>query len=106
MLAINPQERRKCSSIASALYEYEPQILDLEPFAPSNYRPQQRPSYGYQPQPQYSQPPPQHISQPVYYQGPPVTMSQGPYSQAPVVRQTAPQQGHYSIPNQPMYVRR
>lgn len=64
MLAFNPQERRRCSSIASALYEYEPQILDLEPFAPSNYRPQQRPSYGYQPQPpvQYSQPPPQHIS--------------------------------------------
>lgn len=29
MLALNPQDRRRCSSIAASLYEYENQILDL-----------------------------------------------------------------------------
>ena len=29
MVSLNPQDRRRCSSIAASLYEYEPQILDL-----------------------------------------------------------------------------
>lgn len=29
MVALNPQDRKRCSAIASTLYEYEPQILDL-----------------------------------------------------------------------------
>ena len=33
-------------------------------------------------------------------------MSQGPYNQVPVVRQTTPQQGHYSMHGQPVYMRR
>jgi serine/threonine protein kinase len=48
MLALNPQERRKCSTIATSLVEYEAQILDLEPFTvnPPSYRPVQRISQG------------------------------------------------------------
>ena len=36
MLSFNPQERKKCSTIASSLVQYEAQILDLEPFTVPN----------------------------------------------------------------------
>ena len=67
MLALNPQDRKRCSTIAGALYEYEPQILDLEPFQAHNHRVSQRPSYGqsYQQAPQSNHPPP---NQPMYFQ--------------------------------------
>jgi hypothetical protein len=98
MVAIDPQQRKRCSVIAGELYEYEPQILDLEPFTPHNFRQPQRPSYGYQqppPQPHYSQPPPQ----PIYYQGgPPVQqVVRGSY-QLPV-SSMGPPQPHYSSGN-------
>ena len=108
MLALNPQERKRCSTIASALYEYENQILDLEPFTPANYRAPQRPSYGYQPV-QYSQPPQQVVKaqSPVYYQqgqGPqPVIASHTSYQGQVVSRPVI--QGHQSVPGSqaPLY---
>lgn len=84
MLALNPQERRKCSAIATSLVEYETQILDLEPFTanPPSYRPAQRVSQGppvvynqtnpnFRPevQQQANQLPPYLYQQPKFYQG-------------------------------------
>jgi len=108
MLALNPQDRRRCSSIAGALYEYENQILDLEHFTPAGSRQPQRPGYGYQQQNvQYSQQP-QVAKSPVYYQnqGPTVMASHNSYQpqqvRGPVV------QGHHSVqPGQvPVYYNR
>jgi hypothetical protein len=42
MVALNPQDRKKSSEIYRALSEYEPQIMELEPFQVQNYRPPQR----------------------------------------------------------------
>ena len=98
MLALNPQERRKCSTIAGALYEHENQILDLEHFTPAGSRQPQKPGYGYQqPNVQYNQPPPQVTKAPVYYQnqGPSVMASHNSYPnqniRGPVL------QGHSSV---------
>ena len=57
MIAVNPQSRKKCSTIASSLVEYEAQILDLEPFTVNqqSYRPSQRVSQG-TPNPVYQAP--------------------------------------------------
>ncbi|MCB0369874.1 MAG: hypothetical protein KDD45_10670 [Bdellovibrionales bacterium] len=107
MLALNPADRKRCSSIAGALYDYEGQILDLEPFTPSNYRGPQRPSYGYQ-QVSYSQPPTTISQQPIYSQyGQPVSISQGSYQQVPIVRSSVPMsQPQYSLPQgAPIYYR-
>ncbi len=100
MVTLNPQERKKCSVIASSLAEYEAQILDLEPFTVVNqsYRPSQRLSQG--PTAIYNQPPPgyrppevqqvvmapsylsyqqqQQHQQPKYYQGSSYTHYQQP----------------------------
>ncbi|MCB1084431.1 MAG: hypothetical protein KDK61_08985, partial [Simkania sp.] len=91
MLALNPQERRRCSSIASSLYEYEQYILDLEPFQPPRQgftqpQPQPQSQYhntgGYPAHQSYqmqSQPVPQ---QPMYLQGQNQPM-RGTYQQPP-----------------------
>ena len=110
MLALNPQDRKRCSTIAAALYEYENQILDLEPFTPANYRPPQRPSYGYQPV-QYNQPPPQQVvkaQSPVYYQqgqAPQTVMASHTSYQPQVVRGPVVQ-GHQSVQQGPIYYNR
>jgi hypothetical protein len=99
MLALNPQERRRCSSIANSLFEFEQYILDLEPFQlPRQVQPQpqsqQRATYGYplQQQPQHLQPQPVS-QQPMYYQGQGQPIRGGSY-QAPT---------SFGQPGQPVY---
>jgi hypothetical protein len=101
MVALNPQERKRCSAIASSLYEFEPQILDLEPFQPPNSRQPQRPSQPYQNvQSVYQQPQQVYAQQqPLYYnnyqQGPPPVVQRPTYS---VSSSKAPTNAGYSQP--------
>ena len=57
MVEVNPQQRRKASSIAQVLIEYEEQIMDLEPFleqTPQGYQPHRHSQAPFQ---GYNQPP-------------------------------------------------
>lgn len=69
LLADNPFERKKCSEVYSALYEYEDKILDLESFLPNNSRlaPFPNTSTQFQPQPRPIQEMPIRVSAPNQY---------------------------------------
>jgi hypothetical protein len=77
MVALNPQDRKKSSEIYRTLSEYEPQIMELEPFQVQNYRPPQRLSnqnVTYQQAPMNYYPPKEipSYNQPQYYNPPQV----------------------------------
>lgn len=69
MVELNPEKRVRSKQLYGILSQYDAQILDLEPFYPSNQIPHSSPGLGYgnQVAPNaYYNPPYQH--QPVTYQ--------------------------------------